>query len=169
MIVCIDAAYSDTASAAAGVVAKSWSHGEPHDTIIVRSATSADYEPGAFYKRELPLLEAVMACMSFRPATVVIDGYVWLGRDGQMGLGAHLHKALENAVPVVGIAKSAFAHDDWSRPVLRGVSKRPLFVTAVGMACDAAATLVAGMHGASRLPTLVQAADRAARAAITTR
>ena len=49
------------------------------------------------------------------------------------------------------------------RPVLRGDSSRPLFVTAAGMNPHGAAELVRGMHGPHRVPTLLKRADQLAR------
>ncbi|MFY0538676.1 hypothetical protein [Nannocystis pusilla] len=37
----------------------------------------------------------------------MIDGHVWLGPD-RPGLGVHLHRALGEAIPVVGVAKNPF-------------------------------------------------------------
>ena len=50
-------------------------------------------------------------------------------------------------------------------PVLRGKSTRPLFVTSAGIDVQKSAELVAQMHGAHRLPTLLKAVDQLVRAA----
>ena len=67
--------------------------------------------------------------------------------------------------PVVGVAKTRFRDDTWSARVLRGTSRRPLFVTAAGLDQTRAAELVLGMHGKHRIPSLLQRADRLAGAA----
>lgn len=103
--------------------------------------------------------------MAAPPDLIVIDGFVWLDADGRPGLGAHLHA--ERAIPVVGVAKTAYRGcEAWSAPVLRGASTRPLFVTATGVDRAGAAAAIAGMHGAHRIPTLLALADRAARDAL---
>jgi deoxyribonuclease V len=165
-IAILDVAYGQ-ASAGVGCVLADWTGAAPAAEVARHiPGAPAQYEPGAFYKRELPLLLAVIQALPDKPEAYVIDGYVWLGA-GKPGLGAHLFERLGAGVPVIGVAKSAFRGDTWSAPVLRGQSKRPLFVTAAGMEAAHAAALVAGMHGADRIPTLLRLADRLAREAAT--
>ena len=94
---------------------------------------------------------------------IIIDGYVYLDRDGRPGLGARLYEALQGKVPVVGVAKTALRDDDWSIPVLRGVSKTPLRVTAIGMDQTEAAAHVRAMAGAYRIPEMLKQVDQMAR------
>src|SRR5262249_59722862 len=91
------------------------------------------YVPGQFYKRELPLLRAVIDGLPSRPSMLVIDGYVWLGATDAPGLGAHLFEELHAVTPIVGVAKTAYRNDTWSERVYRGVSRKPLYVTASGL------------------------------------
>ncbi|HEY5987963.1 MAG TPA: endonuclease V, partial [Streptosporangiaceae bacterium] len=63
------------------------------------------YQPGEFYRRELPPLRAVLAGIGGL-GLLVVDGYTDLDPDGRPGLGAHAHH--EFAIPVIGVAKSAF-------------------------------------------------------------
>jgi deoxyribonuclease V len=123
------------------------------------------YQPGRFYKRELPLLRALIDGLEFRPAVFVIDGYVWLDAKKRPGLGAHLFESLGRAIPVIGVAKAPYRDDAWSARVHRAKSQRPLFVTAAGLKQTRAAELVSGMHGKHRIPTLMQRADHLAREA----
>jgi deoxyribonuclease V len=60
------------------------------------------------------------------------------------------------------VAKAAFA-EGTAMPVLRGQSRRPLFVGAAGMDPVTAAALVRSMHGPDRLPTLLRRVDQLAR------
>jgi deoxyribonuclease V len=166
LIAILDAAYSKTSSVAACVTAAGWEASRPLHEIAFQAGEPAAYEPGQFYKRELPLLLGVLAKLPRTPDIIVIDGYVWLG-DGRPGLGARLYEALEESCAVVGVAKTAFAGAvNWSEPVLRGASTSPLFVTAAGITRSQAANGVARMHGKNRLPTLVRLADRLARQAV---
>lgn len=96
------------------------------------------------------------------PEVVLVDGYVWLGRD-RPGLGAHLFEALGGRVAVVGLAKTAFHGNDVALPVLRGTSKAPLFVTARGIDPILACAHVKAMAGPHRIPTLVARADALSR------
>jgi deoxyribonuclease V len=121
--------------------------------------------------RELPPILAVLSQVNVQIETVLVDGYVWLNRS-RMGLGAHLHSALEGKIPVIGVAKSAWSGqpdqqaNDLGRRVLavmRGKSKRPLFVTSVGIDVALAADHIREMHGPSRIPTFLAAVDRLVR------
>jgi deoxyribonuclease V len=120
----------------------------------------AEYEPGSFYKRELPYLLAILEGLA--PDIVVVDGFVTLD-SGTKGLGAHLRDALDAAPIVVGVAKRPWRGGTAGVPIERGDSKAPLFITASGMDVDAAANHVASMHGPHRTPTLLKCVDRLAR------
>jgi deoxyribonuclease V len=120
--------------------------------------------PGAFWQRKLPCLLTVLDGME--PDVVVVDGYVWLDEAFRKGLVAHLHERV--GVPVVGVAKTAFEGSPHARAVLRGASKKPLYVTSVGMDLDEAAGAILSMHGPHRLPTLLTLADHLARSGRTT-
>jgi deoxyribonuclease V len=164
MLIALDVQYAELAVITAAVGFIDWS--DPTSTLecVFRTeATPEPYEPGSFYKRELPfLVEAVALVQRRHPVeAVVIDGHVWL-REGQPGLGARLHEALGARQAVIGVAKAAFAGGS-AVPVLRGDSNRPLFVTAAGMNSHGAAELVRGMHGPHRVPTLLKRADQLAR------
>jgi deoxyribonuclease V len=164
-LACLDAAYSDAAAGAACVVFPAWSAARPARVLTWRQGAADAYEPGAFYKRELPLLLALLGQVSPAPSTVIVDGYVWLDAGRRPGLGAVLHERLGGSVPVVGVAKTAFGDAaSWCIAVERGGSRRPLFVSAVGMTADEAAAGVRAMHGPHRIPTLLHLADREARA-----
>lgn len=118
------------------------------------------YRPGQFYRRELPPLRAVIPAAN-ESALIVVDGYVDLDPDGRPGLGANVHA--EFSVPVIGVAKTAFATATHAARVLRGLSSRPLYVTAAGMTIADAAVLVTEMAGRFRLPDALKRVDRLAR------
>jgi deoxyribonuclease V len=118
------------------------------------------YQPGAFYRRELPPLLAMLAAQD-ELRLVVVDGYADLDPQGRPGLGAHLHAEL--GIPVIGVAKSAFRTATHAIPVLRGSSSRPLFVTAAGLAREFAADVVLHMAGSYRVPDAMRRADALAR------
>lgn len=122
----------------------------------------AAYEPGSFYKRELPFLLAILAELDATPTTIVIDGFVTL--DGATpGLGAHLHAAHPAHPVVIGVAKRPWRGGAAGVAVVRGSSHAPLHVTAIGLDVDVAARHVVSMHGRHRLPTLLKRVDRLAR------
>jgi deoxyribonuclease V len=121
---------------------------------------TAPYRPAEFYLRELPPLRAVLQDAAHL-ALIIVDGYVDLDPAGRPGLGAHVHA--EYAVPVIGVAKSAFKPATHAAPVVRGNSGRPLFVTAAGMSIADAAVTVSQMAGPFRIPDALRKADRLAR------
>ena len=109
----------------------------------------APYESGSFYKRELPCIVSLLQDLDVRDISlVVIGGFVYLDGDGRYGLGGHLYERLERRAQVVGVAKSPFKGScKFVREICRGRSKRPLFVSAIGMDVDEAARLVKWMSG----------------------
>ncbi len=165
-IAILDVHYEAERARAACVVADAWKATTPHSTLVREVDAVEPYEPGNFYRRELPCLLAVLDLLPSPPEAVVVDGYVWLGARERPGLGARLHEALGGRVPVVGIAKSAFAGIEESAEVVavqRGNSRKPLFVTAAGMDARTAARHVHAMAGSHRVPSLARLADRTAR------
>lgn len=156
----LDVCYGDERSVVAGVGFVSFADDAGEERLRVVEGPPADYEPGQFYKRELPLLLALLDGLDVKG--VVVDGFVWLG-EGREGLGAHLHRAL-GGVPVIGVAKTGFSGaESVAAPVLRGTSEKPLWVTAAGVDVERAARWIRQMHGPHRLPTLLKRADRLCR------
>jgi deoxyribonuclease V len=137
-----------------------WRAHEGRAVLTAELSPIAPYEPGAFYKRELPLLLAVLNKVRDPLEAIIIGGYVWLGANTP-GLGTHLHS--EIGAPIIGVAKSKFRGDGRSISILRGRSAGPLYVTAVGMEAHAAADHIRAMHGAFQIPLLLGLADRYAR------
>jgi deoxyribonuclease V len=163
----LDAAYGDTASAVACVTLGDWEDASALAEFTHRAGPAADYQPGEFYKREMPLLLSVLGMLPRKPEIIVIDGYVWLGVEDRKGLGAHLFDALGGASSVVGIAKTKFhGASYWAAEVRRGGSDNPLYVTTAGVDAGEAAAAVKRMHGEHRIPSLVTMVDRLAREAL---
>lgn len=163
MILATDTDYSEAGARTAGVLFRSWADAEPAATRVIETTEVAAYEPGAFFRRELPLILALLEALDEPPSMVVVDGYVTLDGAGRKGLGAHLFDALAGAVGVIGVAKTAFQGSPHAVPVIRGTSERPLYVTAVGLAPEEAAEHIRAMHGPHRLPTLLKWVDRLCR------
>jgi deoxyribonuclease V len=157
----VDVHYPEAGSArAALIVYRDESFATAAQKRVVVLDEVAPYRPGNFYERELPAIRAVLATAD--PLDLlVVDGYADLDPHGRPGLGARVHAAF--GVPVIGVAKSSFRTATHAVPVRRGTSKRPLYVTAAGLPVPAAAALVEGMHGATRIPTALRAVDRLCR------
>lgn len=164
MLACVDVAYRDDEAVAACVLFRAWTDAAAAEEWVQRVRPVEPYQPGEFYRRELPCLLAVLAPARDRLEVVIVDGYVWL-EETAPGLGARLYDALVQAVPVVGVAKTRYAGADRARPVYRGGSRRPLYVTAAGIDPETAARDIQTMHGPFRIPTLLKRADQLCRRA----
>ncbi|MBS2037698.1 endonuclease V [bacterium] len=156
----LDVDYQGEQARAGWVLFQDWKDATALEEGALLCGKVAEYEPGAFYKRELPCLLAVL---EHRPqaAILVVDGFCWLGPD-RPGLGWHLYQALGGRCSVVGVAKTAF-HGNPGTPVCRGSSQNPLFVTACGLDEVEAARHIAEMGGPFRMPALLRRVDQLAR------
>jgi deoxyribonuclease V len=161
----VDVYYLEDGSARAAAVLAidpSFAHVTAEVTVLVRAEQAPPYEPGEFFRRELPPIRAVLAGVA-RLGLLIVDGYVDLDPHGRMGLGAHAHAAF--GVPVIGVAKSPFAPATHAAVVRRGTSARPLYVTAAGLPVSDAAELVRRLPGRFRLPDPLRRADALSRGA----
>lgn len=139
-----------------------YSLGDFKVAIFPYEAMPANYEPGAFYKRELPLiLNALENYQLHLVDLIIVDGYVDLKVD-HPGLGAHLHQELNQSIPVIGVAKSYFRDTD-ALPVYRGESKKPLYVSARGIGLEKAAAIIKNLPGNYRQPDFLKAVDLGTR------
>ncbi len=165
MILAVDVHYRETAAQAAGVAFDEWTDAEPAVRFLTRTPIAADYRPGAFYRRELPCILALLNEHGLQPDTILIDGFVYLDGTSRPGLGWHLYDALDGKTAVIGVAKRPFRGIPDRHQVTRGGSHRPLYVTSAGIPLETARSRVEAMHGPYRLPTLLKLADRESRAA----
>jgi deoxyribonuclease V len=163
LIALVDVHYAGEGARAACLTAVTWEDATALDEWTVEVPHVAEYRPGYFFERELPAILAVLELAPTRPSIIVVDGYVVLDANGRPGLGAHLFKHLGRRIPVVGIAKNSFAGSEFATRVLRGTSKSPLFVTALGTSSEEAAEHVRRMHGPHRIPTLCTRVDHLCR------
>jgi len=167
----LDVHYQGSGARAACVLADSWGSEFASQTFVTDIGTVQAYEPGYFFRRELPCLLSVLRLLPSLPDAAVVDGYVWLSSEQRPGLGAYLYDALGRRTPVVGIAKSAFVGVESSRAVarvFRGASRNPLFVTAAGMELQRAQQRVRQMAGRYRIPEMMRIADRLSKGAVLT-
>jgi deoxyribonuclease V len=159
LIACVDVDYRDEGAIAAALWFRGWDALDAELQATEMFKDVAEYEPGAFYKRELPCLLGVLA-HGPKADVIVIDGYVWL-EGGKAGLGAHLHR--QHGGIVLGVAKTKYAGATDAVAVCRGESTSPLYVSAIGMTAAAAAAHIIEMHGPYRVPTLLKQVDSLAR------
>ncbi len=161
MILAFDTYYFDDKAKTVGLLFEHWqseSYVEKYEEI---KADIAEYQPGAFYKRELPcILSLLEQIQTQQVEAIIVDGYVFLDDEQQLGLGGYLYNALHPKIPVIGVAKTNFARiNKLKSQVYRGQSERPLFVTAVGTSLEKAAQNLKSMFGEHRIPHLLKQLD----------
>ena len=163
MKLAVDVHYNSNTAVAGGIAFRDWC--DSGETAVYRSLCRepAPYVPGRFFRRELPCILHLLDEHALTPDTIVVDGFVYLDGERVPGLGKHLFDALGNRIPVVGVAKGRYVTAPDSLSVYRGKSRRPLYVTSVGMPISTARDCVLGMHGAYRNPTLLKRVDQLSR------
>lgn len=165
MKIAIDVGYDGTVANAASIAFQNWNDAKPLHSKKIIIQNIADYEPGQFYKRELPcVLKALEAFDLKKIDTIIVDGFVWLNSEKKPGLGAYLFDALDRKIPIIGVAKRKFhGENTFMKTIERGESKNPLFITAEGIDLQKAADCIKNMHGKFRIPTLLKEVDRLSR------
>jgi deoxyribonuclease V len=157
----VDVHYPDTGGATAAlVVATDPTFAPVTEEHVISEPNVLPYRPGAFFERELPPLTAVLR-QTGGLDLLIVDGYVTLDPNGRPGLGHHVRAAI--GIPVIGVAKTAFQPATHAIEVYRGGSRRPLYVTADGLAPADAADLVRAMAGPHRLPAALKRVDALSR------
>ncbi|MBK8015145.1 MAG: endonuclease V [Deltaproteobacteria bacterium] len=164
MIVALDVHYTGSTAHAAAVGFDEWQSDKCIASYTAMESPVAEYEPGKFCVRELSPLLKVIRQIDSNITTYVIDGYCHLSSDLAPGLGAYLHEALAEPTAIVGIAKNRYRQTQHAIEVFRGKSRRPLFVTSIGIEYDVAGRCVQSMTGQFRVPEMLKAVDRLARA-----
>ncbi len=163
MIFAVDVYYRANLAIVAGVLFDRWDAAEPICELTAEITGVAEYEPGQFYKRELPCIVEILGRLEKLPDCIVVDGYVYLDEFHQPGLGQHLYDAIDGKAAVIGVAKTKFKAVPSSAEVFRGDSQKPLYVTAVGIDETEARKSIAQMHGNHRMPTLLKIVDARSR------
>ncbi|MCE2594357.1 endonuclease V [Motilimonas cestriensis] len=164
----IDVHYNNNEFAvASGVLFSDWESSSYTSKLSVKINDIEPYQPGSFFKRELPCILALLNEIKDDVEVIVIDGYVTLGEARQDGLGSHLYNNLNTKVPIIGVAKNRFAGTPEQCEVLRGTSKKPLYVTSIGISQSEAKKFIQQMHGEYRVPTLLKLVDSECRNEIT--
>jgi deoxyribonuclease V len=160
MILAVDVDYRVCNAVAAGVLFQNWDDSIAISEFVVPIASFAEYEPGQFYKREMPCILELIKLLSDLPEFIIIDGYVYLDKNKKPGLGKHLYDALHGQTAIVGVAKSRYKYTPDDTAIYRSSSKRALYVTAVGISEANAKGFIMNMHGKHRLPTILKRVDQ---------
>lgn len=147
----------------AGISFNNWCDNSPINTYhsLCKPEEYGDYEPGGFYKRELPCILKLLNEYKLSPSVIIIGGFVYLNKELDPGLGWYLYN--KTKIPVVGIAENPFREIIPDTFVYRGNSEKPLYVSTVGLSLEETKEKIRNMHGKYRLPTLIKLTDRESR------
>jgi deoxyinosine 3'endonuclease (endonuclease V) len=161
MILAFDTYYFENKAKTVGVSFNKWEDESPLGIFSETIEGVAEYEPGSFYKRELPCILSLLEQIRIENIElIIVDSYVILDDNGKLGLGGHLFEKLNGIIPIVGVAKTGYHSNNINtRALLRGESKKPLYVSAIGIKLDVAYQNIKSMHGKFRMPTLLQILD----------
>lgn len=168
MILVFDTYYFDDHKANTICLAfENWENAVPDYEFSEIKEGVEEYIPGQFYKRELPCILSLLEKIKTQVkeiSYIIIDGFVYLDDNMKPGLGKHLFDALNNEIPVIGVAKTNFATvEKYKLPLKRGNSDTPLYISSVGIDMNTAYDLIQKMHGDFRIPTLLKKVDTLTR------
>ncbi|HEY6142185.1 MAG TPA: endonuclease V [Flavobacterium sp.] len=161
MILAIDVYYKENEAKVVAVLFN-WENETPQSIVIDEIRGIEDYVSGEFYKRELPCIESILQKVDLNDIeAVIIDGHIYVDDDGTFGLGGYTWESLVKKIPVIGVAKTSFFRNkNTVKEVFRGESKKPLYVSSIGIDLDIATNLIKKMHGDYRIPTILKELDR---------
>lgn len=157
----LDVGYSQNSAKTVGGTFINWEDAKLKSISSKIMGNVNEYESGKFYKRELPCIIDFLSEVDLKIIdTIIIDGFVYLNDEYEKGLGYYLFEHLNKLIPIVGVAKSNYYKNEKNTiKILRGNSKRPLFISAVGMDLVIAADSIHHMHGTHRIPNLIKEVD----------
>ncbi|MDY6854124.1 MAG: endonuclease V [Thermodesulfobacteriota bacterium] len=163
MILAVDVDYKETSALVAGVSFNTWDDSHPKRVYTSCIENINEYEPGSFYKRELPCIFSLLKEHKLKPDIIVIDGFVYLDGVKKIGLGKHLYDSLRKETIVIGVAKRPFKDIGYDYAIYRCRSRKPLYVTAEGVDLNQAFEAITQMHGEFRIPDLLKKVDQVCR------
>lgn len=108
MILVVDVDYKNTTANVAALVFEDFTDDSVLSTYTKVVEKISEYQPGEFYKRELPCILEILKIVKEKIDMIIVDGYVWLNSNNKPGLGGHLFQSLNKKIPVIGVAKGHF-------------------------------------------------------------
>jgi len=163
MVLCLDVQYHEKTAYVAAIAFKNWENERPFKCYTKSIGNVKPYKSGLFYKREMPCLLETINSLDFSIDCLIIDGYVFLSNLLEPGLGCYLYQALDDKIPVIGVAKNKFAKYDECKFIFRGESIKPLYISSIGIDIEEACLRIKNMTGKFRFPDLLKLADTNAR------
>ena len=165
MIIAFDTYYFEDKAKTVGLQFENWEDTEASEIFEEIITGISPYVSGEFYKRELPCILSLLKKIDLTYCkAIIIDGFVVLDDEGTLGLGGYLYHELKEQIPIIGVAKNNFAKINYKkRAVLRGESKKPLYITSKGIDIDIASEKIQQMTGTYRFPDLLKKVDALGR------
>lgn len=159
-VACFDVYYYDTYAKACCIVFNEQQQVLSKYSVIVEDVM--EYESGKFYKREMPCILKILEEVKEKINLIITDSFVWLD-EGKKGLGAHLYNELECNIPIIGVAKTNFKDAIDKVEVFRGDSKKPLYISSVGIDLECSAEFIKNLNGKFRIPDVLKEVDKMSR------
>ncbi len=161
MKLAFDVYYYENKAKTVAVCFKNWSDVQPDRVYSEILENVEEYQPGKFYKKELPCIISLLKQINIENITeIIVDSFVILDDKGKNGLGGYLYEHLERKIPVIGVAKSDFVQNKINKQeIYRGLSKKPLYISALGIGLELASKNILNMEGEYRMPTLLKYLD----------
>ena len=97
----VDVQYSENSALTGGILFNTWNSSVISQKLLSQENSIQEYEPGKFYKRELPCIINLLKKHNLNPEIIIIDGYVFLDGAKDAGLGKYLYNALNNNIPII--------------------------------------------------------------------
>ena len=163
MILIVDVYYKKDKACVCAIEIESFENERIKNRYISSCKDFNKYEPGKFYKRELPCILQILNRYKLNPKIVIIDGYVYLDGYRKKGLGGYLYDELNKDVKIIGVAKSRYYLISDEFAIYRRNSKKPLYITSAGIEIEKAKNLIKNMRGDYRIPDLLKIADRCSK------
>lgn len=162
MILAIDSYYFENKAKTVCLIFEQWNSLKIKNSFTEIISNIENYVPGEFYKRELPCIISLISKLDVTKIDfIIIDGFVYLDDNRKFGLGAYLYEKLSGKIPIIGVAKTDFISLNKNKQLLfRGKSKKPLFITSIGINIDDATEKIKIMNGEYRIPTLLKELDK---------
>jgi deoxyribonuclease V len=165
MILAFDTYYFENNAKTVCIQFEKWNDFTITKTFEETLSDVEEYKSGEFYKRELPCILSLLKSIDLSECeAIIIDGFVIIDDNQNNGLGGYLYNSLNCKIPIIGVAKNNFLKiEKFKKEILRGESKKPLYITSKGINLNKAAELIKKMDGKYRIPDLLKKVDSLGR------
>lgn len=163
IIACFDVHYDGDRANACSIVFEIFNE-KILSTVCITIDAVPEYIPGEFYRRELPCILKLYDRIEEKVDLLIVDGFVFL-ENHRRGLGAYLFEALGGNLPVIGVAKTYFKGCKNFLTIYRGNSKKPLYISSIGIDLKCSAEFIENLNGPYRIPDVLKKVDRLTRGA----